>query len=129
MTQASHRIGQQGEKIAQSILRQKGFQIESLNWRAGQLGEVDLIAYHPGEKLLAFVEVKTRRGDRFGSPDEAVHLGKQSRILALAEMYLSMHPQPADTSFRFDVVSILFPGGGKPADIAHIENAFGDFGG
>ena len=128
MTQASHRLGRQGEKIAHAILRQKGFRIEAVNWRAGQLGEIDLVAYHPQRKLLAFVEVKTRKGDMFGVPGESVHGAKQAKLLALAEAYLGLHPQEPDTTIRFDVVGVLFPGGGKPAEIAHLENAFGDFG-
>ncbi len=128
MTQSSQRIGRQGEKIAQAILRQKGFRIEAVNWRAGQLGEIDLVAYHPQQKLLAFVEVKTRKGERFGIPCEAVHGAKQAKLLALGEAYLGLHPQGPDTAMRFDVVGVLFPGGGKPAEIAHLENAFGDFG-
>ena len=53
-----------------------------------------------------FVEVKTRRTDRFGVPAEAVTVAKQRRLRTLAHRYLEATGQRA-SSLRFDVVSIL----------------------
>lgn len=124
MTRQSRETGQQGERIAQAVLRSKGFSIEAVNWRSGKLGEIDLIAWHPHDRLLAFVEVKTRKGGLFGTPAEAVDQRKQAQLSMLAEAWLTHHPQPDDVQIRFDVISIHYPGQGKPADITHIENAF-----
>ncbi|WP_373531786.1 YraN family protein [Vampirovibrio sp.] len=124
MSQAGNQTGHRGEQIAQLFLRQKGFRIEALNWRWGKNGEIDLVVFHPEVKLLAFVEVKTRKSLAQGSPQEAVDQKKIHQILSLAEAYLSTHPVSADVSIRFDVIAIYFPGGAQPANITHIESAF-----
>jgi putative endonuclease len=124
MTQASNAIGYQGEKTAQMIYTRLGFRIEALNWRAGRLGEIDVIAYQPQTRLLAFVEVKTRKNTQYGHPFEAVDLRKQAQLRRLAEAYLASHPQPAHVQMRFDVVGIYYPGQGRAAEISHLENAF-----
>jgi hypothetical protein len=54
---------------------------------------------------LVFVEVKTRRTDRFGTPAEAVTPAKQRRLRALAGRYVAA--TGARGAVRFDVVSIL----------------------
>jgi putative endonuclease len=124
MTQASNATGQRGELIAQRIYQRQGFRIEALNWRAGRAGEIDVIAFHPQRRLLAFVEVKTRKGSDYGHPFEAVGPGKQGRLRRLAEAYLANHPKAEDVEMRFDVVGICYPGQGKPAEISWLENAF-----
>lgn len=116
--------GQIGERIAQHVLKTKGFRIEACNWRSGHVGEIDIIAYLPQEQVLAFVEVKSRKTAEYGSPLEAVSPAKQQRIVKLADAYLAEHPQQAQVIVRFDVISVFYPGGGKPAEIEHIENAF-----
>src|SRR5438045_9796115 len=93
MMQATSRNGKTGERIAQHVLKTKGFRIESCNWRSGHTGEIDIIAYHPQEQVLSFVEVKSRKTAQYGSPAEAVSLSKQRRIVALADAYLAEHPQ------------------------------------
>lgn len=124
MTQASRRTGQTGEDLAKRVLSVKGFQIEAVNWRMGTLGEIDLIAYHPRQAILAFVEVKTRRTAQYGTPQETVDPRKQTQLAILAEAYLAAHPQPPHVQMRFDVIGIFYPGQGKPAQITHIEDAF-----
>lgn len=132
MTIESQETGQKGEHVAQAILRSKGFRIEATNWRPrnikrARIGEIDLIAYHPHEKVLAFTEVKTRKSLMFGAPEEAVDFRKQEQILALAQLWLDQHPPAQDTAIRFDVISIYYPPRGRAAEIQHIENAFSAF--
>jgi putative endonuclease len=131
MTQTSRHRGIHGEQIAQHHLQSRGFQLEALNWRFGRQGEIDIVAYHSGERLLAFVEVKTRKGADFGSSLEAVNAAKQAQLRTLAEIYLAQRQEADGTEtrravygVRFDVLGIYFPGGGRPAEIQHIENAF-----
>ncbi len=59
--------------------------------------------------LVVFSEVKTRSGDAFGQPFEAVTQAKQRRIRRLAAEWLrtrepAFGTQPLDV--RFDVVSV-----------------------
>lgn len=129
MTLSSYQTGQRGEQIAQSILRQQGFVIQGTNWRspnrAEKLGEIDIVALHPKSQLLVFAEVKTRKSLLHGAAIEAVDERKQQQLITLAEVYLSLHPDLQSYMVRFDVISIQYPGGGRPAEVQHVENAFG----
>ena len=124
MTQASNQTGLKGEQIAQKIYTAQGFCIEALNWRAGRSGEIDVIASHAQQRLLVFVEVKTRKSADYGHPFEAVGAGKQAQVRRLAEAYLAQYPPGHEVQIRFDVVGIFYPGKGRPAEVSHLENAF-----
>ena len=78
-------MGRLGEDFAAQVLAAEGFTILARNYRCS-FGEIDLIARRENE--LYFIEVKTRRSDRFGRPSEAVNLHKQSRIKKAASYYL-----------------------------------------
>jgi putative endonuclease len=93
--------GRIGEADAAAYLETLGYRILRRNLR-GPAGEIDLIA-HDGDTLV-FVEVKLRRGTRFGSALAAVDARKRARIRALAEDFLQFLP-PA-TKVRFDVVTL-----------------------
>jgi putative endonuclease len=64
--------------------------------------EIDLVVRR-GRKL-AFVEVKSKSGDRYGDPFEMVGDEKQRRLRRAAEAWLSAHPEAAGLEARFDVV-------------------------
>ena len=111
-------LGKQGEDFAERHLIEKGYKLVERNYRCAA-GEVDLIVLDG--RVIVFVEVKTRSGDRFGSPLEAVELRKQRKMVRAAQFFLSqkgLHQRDA----RFDVVGISWPGG-KPI-VEHIKNAF-----
>jgi putative endonuclease len=109
MTPTLKQVGATGEDLAADILQKQGYHIIARNYRT-PLGEIDLVARHQG--ALVFVEVKTRRSQRFGSPQEAVHPAKQERLRHLAEYYLQQQ-ELGEVMVRFDVVGILWQGG-KP---------------
>ena len=111
-------VGATGEDLAATFLARQGYQIIERNYRT-PLGEIDLIARHRG--VLVFIEVKTRRSSRFGSPQEAVHPAKQERLRNLAECYLQQQGL-GEVAVRFDVVGILWQGG--LAQVEVIEGAF-----
>ena len=60
---------------SRQILATLGGRIVARNVRAGGV-EIDLIATRG--RLVAFVEVKTRRSARFGRPEEAVDAAKRA---------------------------------------------------
>jgi len=110
--------GARGESLAVKALKEKGYRILEKNYRC-KLGEIDIIAKDDG--VLAFVEVKARRTDRFGDPKLAVTPRKQRKISMVALEYLKKTGQIGERA-RFDVVAIrLWPG--RP-DIEIIKNAF-----
>lgn len=106
-------LGERGEKIAARHLRKEGYKILERNMRT-PFGEVDIVAKK--KDALIFCEVKTREGDGYGTPAEAVNNERRMRYKRSAEYYLQKNK--ADFTARFDVIEIL---GGE---VNHIENAF-----
>jgi putative endonuclease len=116
-------LGQRGEELAATYLQDSGYRILERNYR-NYYGEIDIIALHiSGQaKTLVFVEVKTRKNDRFSHPSEAVTRKKQLQISKVALEYLEKN-KLAEVAARFDVVAILLPDNGPPL-IELIPNAF-----
>ena len=71
---------------------------------------------------LVFVEVKTRTGEDFGRPIEAINRDKQKRISRGALAWLRLLNDP-DILFRFDVVEVVIAEGAEPR-IEILEDAF-----
>lgn len=97
-------IGSKQEQIAASFLKEKGYNIITMNYYS-RFGEIDIIAKE-GEYLV-FVEVKYRSSLDKGYPQEAVHIRKQKSIIRAAKFYMLKHGISEDTPCRFDVVVIL----------------------
>jgi putative endonuclease len=110
--------GKAGEDLACNFLEQNGLKILDRNFRF-ERGEIDLIA-EDGEELV-FIEVKARRSNTFGAPEDAVTEKKQEQIRAVAEGYLFTHDID-DRPCRFDIVAIEHRNGSTK--IRHIRDAF-----
>jgi putative endonuclease len=119
MTQRRRRLGQLGEQMAADRLTGLGYQIVERNYRC-PAGEIDLVARR--DDRWVFVEVRTRRGDRFGSPEESVTPRKRLHLLASAQHYLQDH-DALDSDWRIDAVAIVLSLGGQVKRIDVIENA------
>ncbi|HZI95274.1 MAG TPA: YraN family protein [Patescibacteria group bacterium] len=122
MTRRRTTLGLQGEEIAARHFESRGFRILARRYRT-RLGEIDLVAR--SDDLLVFIEVKTRTGAGFGSPQESVHPLKQARLCRVASLFLAEHPAfvRQEITCRFDVVAILCEQG-RPPRLAHIVDAF-----
>lgn len=118
MTEARITLGRQGEAAAARYLQSQGMKIVERNLRT-PVGEIDLVA--KTKDILAFVEVKTRRGSVFGSPGEAVGPRKQRQIVQTAKWYLNDKPHKG-LQPRFDVIAVIVSG--ETFKIEHIPNAF-----
>ena len=94
--------GQLGEEMACRMLRSRGYQIVMRNWRCPE-GEIDIVA-QDGE-CWTFVEVKTRHGHAFGTPEEALSAHKAAQVMQLAQIYLSEHAVES-VDWRIDLVAI-----------------------
>ena len=81
--------------------------------------DIDLVVERDG--MVAFVEVKARRGAGFGGPVEAVNWRKQKELGRSARVWVSRHGRSSD-AYRFDVVGVLVEG--ERVRIRHIEGAF-----
>jgi putative endonuclease len=78
-------LGELGERVAEAFLCMKGFTILARNYRFARR-EIDLIARKGGD--LIAVEVKLRRGDRFGAAVEAVDSRKVARLAVAIEGFI-----------------------------------------
>jgi putative endonuclease len=96
-------LGREGEDAAVEYLKGKGFTILDRNWRCAE-GELDIVAVDPRHVFVA-VEVKTRKGTRFGTPLEAVGHKKLRRLRKLTVIWLNAHGIRYDR-IRIDVVGI-----------------------
>jgi putative endonuclease len=103
MTKARQALGAAGEARAAAWYERRGYEVVARNWRCRD-GELDLVVRKG--RVLAFVEVKTRRTAAFGAPVEAITRDKQRRLRVLALRFLEVHPVRS-RELRFDVVSIL----------------------
>lgn len=118
-TDRRQRRGLAGERAALGYLVACGWQVEAHRFRIGR-HDLDLIVRRG--RLVAFVEVKTRRSLAFGSAREAVHQRKQRDIARVAGLWVQRHGRPRD-EYRFDVVAIEGMEGETPA-IEHIPDAW-----
>jgi putative endonuclease len=86
-----------------AFLESQGWTVVAHRFRAAR-HEVDIVARRG--KLVAFVEVKRRSGDGFGSPFEALR-GRQRRdLVRAARAWMDRYGAPGDV-YRFDVIGIV----------------------
>jgi len=114
MSKQRTNLGRKGEKISVEFLRKQGYKIMDRNYRCPQ-GEIDIVARDKG--VLCFVEVKTRRTEKYGLPAEAVDWHKQKKLARIALTYLK-EKNISQQDLRFDVVSVY------PDRIEIIKDAF-----
>lgn len=108
-------VGKKWEDLAEQYLEDRGLRILERNYYFPG-GEIDVIA-EDGE-YLCFIEVKYRKTEALGFPEEAVGRAKQRKLLLGARRYLYEHHLPECTPCRFDVVAVL------GQQITWIQNAF-----
>lgn len=109
-------FGRAGEQRAVEHLTAHGYAILDRNWRCSQ-GEIDIVAHRDG--TLCFVEVKTRRSERFGHPFEAIDERKRRRLWRLAFAWVQEHPEQARRrDVRIEAVGLI----GADAASARLEH-------
>lgn len=118
MSAARQAFGELGERIAERWLRRRGWRVMQRRFRSGHR-DIDLVVEQDG--VVAFVEVKARRGDRFGDPVEAVNWRKQKELGRSAQVWIDRHGRTLE-AYRFDVIGVLMAG--SRVRIRHVENAF-----
>ena len=112
-------LGRAGEDRAARHLESCGYVVLDRNWRTRE-GEIDLVVARGS--ALVVVEVKTRRGDGFGHPFEAIDRRKQSRLWRLAFAWIATNPDEAQgRRLRLDAIAVTGP---EPATgrLEHLED-------
>lgn len=112
--------GKEGEQTAAEFLKNLGYEIIEMNYHYGH-GEIDIIAKDNDE--IVFVEVKTRKSLKFGSPEFAFTKTKINQVKKIANAYLFENNLDNVTS-RIDAIAILIM---KDCDtvINHYKNITG----
>ena len=111
-----------GEKLAQALLKKRGYRILETNYRCSR-GEIDIIAKH--RDSLVFIEVRSKKSLKFGTPEESITPAKKRRIKAAAHHYRQTH-EKLPPQWRIDVVAIELDPEGKLTRSELIENAVGE---
>lgn len=108
-------VGKEGELKAKEYLRSHGLLIYAENVRIGK-DEIDLIAYDPKEKVLVFIEVKTRKHktENF-RPEFNFTSEKQEKLERAVAMW--MMERKYEGGFRLDLICVA---GGEVVD--HFRN-------
>ncbi len=105
--------------MARIFLKKKGYNIIAHNFRS-RFGEIDLILRK--KQAFRFVEVKYRRSDEYGLPQESVQKRKQAKIRKTAVIWLRLRRLPMDSEVHFDVLAISQES--KKISYDYIEDAF-----
>jgi putative endonuclease len=117
MVTTRQRLGKLGEDVAARYLERRGWTILGRNVRT-RAGEIDVLA-SDGETLV-FLEVRTRSGRDFGTPEESITPAKRDRLERCALTYLAAHAEPnePDLDWRIDLIAIELSRG----RISHLEH-------
>ena len=114
-------LGRRGEDIAAGYLQRQGHTILARNWRC-PAGEIDIVAREAEE--LVFVEVRARRGEKYGTAEESITARKQAKLVEVAQTYV-LTMELEDVAWRIDVVAIEVGARGQALRLNHIRSAVG----
>ncbi len=112
-------LGIHGERVAEEHLVGLGYRMLDRNWRWPK-GELDLIAEQNGE--IVFVEVKSRRSQTFGRPEESITRAKRKKLIQSAYAYLG-GAKREESPWRIDVVAIDMERDGTVIRLKHFISA------
>jgi len=105
--------------LAVKILKQKGYRIIERNWQSTLKGELDVVAIK--DNCLIFVEVKTRHGEEFGEPQEAIGPHKIRSLKRAAWHYYLSHTNLPER-MRIDALAITILPGNEQAKVMLFED-------
>lgn len=122
-------LGNTGETLALQTLTAAGLTILDRNWRCAA-GELDIVAQetapdfvsgNPQATWLVLVEVRTRRGEAFGTALQAITPRKAAKLREVAEHYVQA--QRWTGPWRIDFVAVQMDGGGRLLTVDHVRHA------
>ena len=97
-------LGKWGEDEATLYLENEGYVVIDRDWKAGKR-DLDILAVSPDGKTLVVVEVKTRSGEEYQQPEEAVDVRKMRNLAIAANTYVK--EQKVEKELRFDIVTVV----------------------
>lgn len=114
-------FGDWGEQIAVDYLNDHNVKIIGRNIRTNY-GEIDILGQKDG--ILIFFEVKTRRTENFGNPEDAVNYIKQEHMKNSAIEFIQSNSN-MEIDWRIDVIAI-YTGKNNKLQIRWFKNAIAD---
>ena len=118
---ANKELGDWGEQIAVDYLIGNNIKIVGRNIRTSY-GEIDIIGQKDG--VIIFFEVKTRRTEKFGNPEDAVNYKKREHMRNSALDFMQSNLN-LEMDWRIDVIAI-FVGEKNKIEIRWVKNAIAD---
>ncbi len=121
-------VGKIGEDLAREYLEKNGYKILEQNYRT-KYAEIDLVALRPaqgklgwffGKETLVFVEVRTKVGENFGSPEDTINKQKLWKVLQNAKSYSAFKRWQG--SERIDAICIVLKQDYSVSRLTHHEN-------
>ena len=97
-------VGALTEARASEFLAEHGLTVTERNYRT-KTGEIDLIAVS-GDGTVVFAEVKYRRSNDYGLPEEAVSTKKMETIRKTAMWYMRERKMSPEAAVRFDIIAM-----------------------
>ncbi len=110
-------VGKIGEDIAKRFLVKQGHKIIEQNYKT-KYAEIDLITKK--EKDLVFIEVRTKVGDSFGTPEETINKKKMRKLWGNAMAYMNRKKWVG--SCRIDAICIVLKPDYSVERLNHYEN-------
>ncbi len=111
------KTGRLGEEIAKKYLQANKYAIIGQNYRTRR-AEIDLIALYKG--ILIFVEVRTKKGEMFGSPEESFNRSKKNKLINNARAYVAK--KRWKRKYKIDAICIVLDNNYRVRRINHYEN-------
>ncbi len=116
-------VGKIGENLAREYLEKNGYKILEQNYRT-KYAEIDLVATKKdiffGKDKLIFVEVRTKIGENFGTPEDTLDRKKLYKVLQNAKSYAGF--KKWDGAERIDAVCIVLKPDFSVSRLTHHEN-------
>jgi len=109
--------------LAREYLEKEGYKILEQNYKT-KYAEIDLIAEKKmgflEKKKLVFVEVRTKIGENWGSPEDTINKQKLWKVLQNAKSYIGF--QKFDGPAQIDAICIVLKPNFTLERLNHYEN-------
>jgi putative endonuclease len=116
-------VGQVGERLAREYLEKEGYKILEKNYRT-RYAEIDLVAEKKNgflkQNTLVFVEVRTKIGEQWGSPEDTINKQKLWKVLQNAKTYEAFKKWNGPS--RIDAICIVLKPDMSVLRLTHHEN-------
>lgn len=113
-------VGKIGENLAREFLEKQGYKIIEQNYKT-KYSEIDLVAKNKNK--LVFVEVRTKIGENFGTPEDTINRQKLKKVRKNVLAYAAIKKWQGP--LRIDAICIVLKPDYSIARFDHYENISG----